>query len=85
MIPKLDKCRHFNYLQAVIIAWTSDFVPRMVYLFGYSDNQTLTGFINNSLSLFNTANYSDDTRPMDPGDGFTNIGTCRFVGSMDYV
>ncbi|KAK2162685.1 hypothetical protein LSH36_93g01035 [Paralvinella palmiformis] len=63
---------------AVIIAWTSDFVPRVVYLFGYSDNQTLTGFINNSLSLFNTANYSDDTRPMDPGDGFTNIGTCRY-------
>lgn len=63
---------------AVIIAWTSDFVPRMVYLFAYSDDQSLIGYVNNSLSTFNIADYSDDTKPQKPGDGYDNIMMCRY-------
>ena len=66
------------YFQAVIIAWTSDFVPRMVYIFGYSSDWTLDGYVNNSMSLFNTDNYTADTKPSIPGEGFENLDQCRY-------
>ncbi|KAJ2943398.1 hypothetical protein O0L34_g12207 [Tuta absoluta] len=45
---------------AFVIAYTSDFIPRMVYKYVYSPDNTLTGYIDHSLSLFNTSDYRDD-------------------------
>ncbi|XP_059479818.1 anoctamin-4-like [Neocloeon triangulifer] len=42
---------------AFVIAYTSDFIPRMVFKFGYSQSGTLEGYIQSSLSLFNTTHY----------------------------
>ncbi|CAK1593025.1 unnamed protein product [Parnassius mnemosyne] len=45
---------------AFVIAYTSDFIPRMVYKYVYSPDYTLTGYIDHSLSLFNTSDYRED-------------------------
>ncbi|XP_077301157.1 anoctamin-4 [Arctopsyche grandis] len=44
---------------AFVIAYTSDFIPRMVYKFVYSHNSSLVGYIDHSLSSFNTTDYLD--------------------------
>ncbi|CAF4888233.1 unnamed protein product [Pieris macdunnoughi] len=45
---------------AFVIAYTSDFIPRMVYKYVYSPDNTLSGYIDHSLSLFNTSDYRED-------------------------
>ncbi|XP_055692726.1 anoctamin-4 [Lutzomyia longipalpis] len=45
---------------AFVIAYTSDFIPRMVYKFVYSDNHNLVGYIDHSLSTFNTSDYKEE-------------------------
>jgi len=39
--------------QAFVIAYTSDFIPRMVYKFKYSGHDNLVGYIDSSLSGMN--------------------------------
>ncbi|XP_062555489.1 anoctamin-4 isoform X1 [Armigeres subalbatus] len=45
---------------AFVIAYTSDFIPRMVYKYVYSPHFTLHGYIEHSLSVFNTSDYKDE-------------------------
>lgn len=45
---------------AFVIAYTSDFIPRMVYKYVYSPQFTLHGYIEHSLSVFNTSDYKDE-------------------------
>uniref|UniRef100_A0A1I8PA10 Anoctamin n=1 Tax=Stomoxys calcitrans TaxID=35570 RepID=A0A1I8PA10_STOCA len=45
---------------AFVIAYTSDFIPRMVYKFVYSESNTLAGYIEHSLSVFNTSDYKEE-------------------------
>nr|XP_022905262.1 anoctamin-4-like [Onthophagus taurus] len=45
---------------AFVIAYTSDFIPRMVYKYKYSPNDTLIGYIDSSLSVFNTSHYKEN-------------------------
>lgn len=42
---------------AGIIAFTSEFVPRMFYRMHYSPNENLVGYVNFTLSYFNTSHY----------------------------
>ncbi|KAL4232704.1 Anoctamin-4 [Mactra antiquata] len=59
---------------AAIIAFTSEFIPRMVYKYGYSSDQTLDGYFTNfSMSRFNTADFEDRSVPeeIDPSFGPT--------------
>uniref|UniRef100_A0A8C6WFF5 Anoctamin n=1 Tax=Neogobius melanostomus TaxID=47308 RepID=A0A8C6WFF5_9GOBI len=37
---------------AFIMAFTSDMIPRMVYLYAYSQDSSMRGYINNSLSVY---------------------------------
>lgn len=39
---------------AVIIAFTSDFIPRLLY---YSKNGSMTGYLNSTLSAFNVTDF----------------------------
>lgn len=48
--------------QAFVIAYTSDFIPRSVYAFVYSPTENLVGYIDSSLSEFNTSDYLEDMR-----------------------
>ncbi|XP_006990269.2 anoctamin-5 isoform X4 [Peromyscus maniculatus bairdii] len=61
---------------AFIVAFTSDIIPRLVYFYAYSLNSTepLSGYVNNSLSVFLIADFPNHTAPMEK-KGFT---TCRY-------
>lgn len=49
-------------LQAFIIAVTSDFIPRLVYVYYYSEDNTMKGYTNWTLSAFNTSDFEADKR-----------------------
>ena len=73
---------HFLYLvmQAFIIAFTSEFIPKLVYRYSVSPDEDMKGYINWSLSTFNVADFEDDTRPDDPNFAeFGNVTECRYV------
>ena len=64
--------------QAFIIGWTSDFIPKMVYKFAFSPNNTLHGYIDNSLSYFDVRDFQNQSIPLDPKvDEFGNVINCR--------
>jgi anoctamin-4 len=64
-------------LQAFVIAYTSDFIPRSVYAFVYSPTNDLVGYIDSSLSEFNTSDYRDDMKS-DVDDEHPE--TCQYRG-----
>lgn len=66
--------------QAMIIAFTSDMIPRLVYYWSFSVypygnnfNHTMEGYINSSLSVFNTDDFSEESKPR----GNFSVSTCR--------
>uniref|UniRef100_A0A8B9UK42 Anoctamin n=1 Tax=Anas zonorhyncha TaxID=75864 RepID=A0A8B9UK42_9AVES len=46
-----------------VIAVTSDFIPRLMYQYAYSQNGTMHGFINHTLSYFNVSHLKAGTQP----------------------
>ncbi|XP_029453399.1 anoctamin-2 [Rhinatrema bivittatum] len=50
-------------INAFVISVTSDFIPRLVYQYMYSDNGTMHGFINHTLSYFNVSHLKAGTQP----------------------
>ncbi|XP_011343557.1 anoctamin-4 isoform X2 [Ooceraea biroi] len=62
---------------AFVIAYTSDFIPRSVYAFVYSPTDDLVGYIDSSLSEFNTSDYRDDMKS-DVDDEHPE--TCQYRG-----
>ncbi|XP_063784569.1 anoctamin-2 [Pseudophryne corroboree] len=50
-------------INAFVIAVTSDFIPRLVYQYMYSQNGTMHGFINHTLSYFNVSHLKPGTQP----------------------
>lgn len=70
---------------AAIIAFTSDMIPRLVYYWALSvnphsdsSNHTMQGFINSSLSVFDTKDFNGISKPNDNIARFNNITTCRY-------
>ncbi|XP_046815606.1 anoctamin-4 isoform X2 [Vespa crabro] len=61
---------------AFVIAYTSDFIPRSVYAFVYSPTEDLVGYIDSSLSEFNTSDYRDDMK----SDAKEHPETCQYRG-----
>uniref|UniRef100_A0A803YDN1 Anoctamin n=1 Tax=Meleagris gallopavo TaxID=9103 RepID=A0A803YDN1_MELGA len=53
-------------INAFVISFTSDFIPRLVYLYMYSENGTMHGFVNHTLSSFNVSDFQAGTAPNDP-------------------
>lgn len=67
-------------LQAAIIAFTSEFIPKLVYYYGYSGNQTLAGYTDFSLSVFKVQYFQSKSIPDDKKiDVFGNVTECRCV------
>ncbi|OAD62918.1 Anoctamin-4, partial [Eufriesea mexicana] len=62
---------------AFVIAYTSDFIPRSVYAIVYSPTEDLVGYIDSSLSEFNTSDYRDDMKS-DIDDN--HLETCQYRG-----
>lgn len=59
-----------------MIAYTSDFIPRMVYKYKYSPTSNLVGYIDASLSVFNTSDYTSEMG----ADGDNDPPTCQYRG-----
>ena len=68
-------------LQAFIIGWTSDFVPRLVYQVAVSKDNTLHGYVNSSLSYFDVRDFQEQSvpRPEILSEEFANVTQCRYV------
>jgi len=62
-------------VQALIIAFTSRFPERLVYVWYYSCTGTLDGFVNNTLSYFNVSDFSADYAPR------ANVVTPQYNGT----
>ncbi|KAI5730955.1 hypothetical protein M8J77_002582 [Diaphorina citri] len=62
-----------------VIAYTSDYIPRIVYKYLYSNSTSLVGYIDSSLSLFNTSDYMTGMG-VDRGDLEEEPETCQYRG-----
>ncbi|XP_042638038.1 anoctamin-1 [Orycteropus afer afer] len=65
-------------LQAFVISFASDFIPRLVYRYMYSVNGTMHGFVNHTLSSFNVSDFQNGTAPNDPLDLGYEVQICRY-------
>ena len=74
----------FTAFQAFIVAFTSDMIPRLVYMYAYQPQGELNmkGYINNSLSVFNISEFQPANKPDDGNNPLwfnSSITTCRCV------
>nr|XP_050852296.1 anoctamin-1 isoform X4 [Vespula vulgaris] len=60
-----------------IIAFTSNFIPRLVYLMSISDKYSLEGFLDYSLAKFNISDFENNTQPMSVNNQRT-VEICRY-------
>ncbi|XP_063073872.1 anoctamin-2b [Engraulis encrasicolus] len=51
-------------INAFVISFTSDFIPRLMYQYMYSSTGTMHGFIDHTLSYFNVSNFKDGNSPL---------------------
>lgn len=77
----------FPALQAFIVAFTSDMMPRLVYMYAYQPEgeMNMKGYINNSLSVFNISEIPVANRPEDGENPLwfnSSITTCRCVFTL---
>ncbi|XP_044050347.1 anoctamin-5 isoform X3 [Siniperca chuatsi] len=68
---------------AFIVSFTSDMIPRLVYMYAYQPEgeMNMKGYINNSLSVFNISEIPAASRPEDGENPFwfnSSITTCRY-------
>ncbi|XP_061107436.1 anoctamin-2-like [Conger conger] len=64
-------------INAFVISFTSDFIPRLVYQYMYSDTGTMHGFIDHTLSFFNVSNFKPGTAPNSSQYG-REVLLCRY-------
>uniref|UniRef100_A0A803JMK5 Anoctamin n=1 Tax=Xenopus tropicalis TaxID=8364 RepID=A0A803JMK5_XENTR len=65
-------------INAFVISFTSDFIPRLVYLYMYSPDGTMHGFVNHTLSYFNVTDFKPGTEPSEPVDLGYKVELCRY-------
>uniref|UniRef100_A0A672Z3C2 Anoctamin n=1 Tax=Sphaeramia orbicularis TaxID=375764 RepID=A0A672Z3C2_9TELE len=63
---------------AFIMAFTSDMIPRMVYLYAYSEKSNMRGYVNNSLSVYNISQIPEAHMPEEHDSWMDNSTTCRY-------
>ncbi|TRZ00884.1 hypothetical protein DNTS_015618 [Danionella cerebrum] len=67
---------------AFVISFTSEFIPRMVYQYLYSETGSMHGFTNHTLAYFNTSNFKPGTAPHDT-DFDKHLRICRYKDYRD--
>ncbi|XP_077567771.1 anoctamin-1a isoform X7 [Stigmatopora nigra] len=65
-------------VNAFVISFTSDFIPRLVYQYMYSPDTTMHGFVNHSLSYFNVSDFQPGTGPTQPTIQGQKVELCRY-------
>ncbi|XP_068573094.1 anoctamin-2b isoform X2 [Cebidichthys violaceus] len=63
-------------INAFVISFTSDFIPRLVYQYMFSQTGTMHGFIDHTLSYFNVSNFKPGTTPQNLEQGAITV--CRY-------
>ncbi|XP_034529987.1 anoctamin-2b isoform X2 [Notolabrus celidotus] len=63
-------------INAFVISFTSDFIPRLVYQYMFSQTGTMHGFIDHTLSYFNVSNFKPGSAPHSSQHG--EITFCRY-------
>ncbi|XP_034936380.1 anoctamin-5-like isoform X2 [Chelonus insularis] len=61
---------------AFIIAFSSNLIPRLVYMYAVNPDKTDTGFLNHSLAYFDTRDFPNNTAPLD--SMYYNVTMCRY-------
>ncbi|XP_031438815.1 anoctamin-2-like [Clupea harengus] len=64
-------------INAFVISFTSDFIPRLMYQYMYSDTGTMHGFIDHTLSYFNVTNFKTGSSPIATQYGH-EVTVCRY-------
>ncbi|XP_057314546.1 anoctamin-4-like isoform X2 [Hydractinia symbiolongicarpus] len=75
-------------VNAFVIGFVSEFVPRLYYEISQSDNSDMVGFLNSTLSCFDVHDFADGKAPNDPftlRNGSCGFGksTCRYRGHYE--
>uniref|UniRef100_H3CGP9 Anoctamin n=1 Tax=Tetraodon nigroviridis TaxID=99883 RepID=H3CGP9_TETNG len=68
-------------INAFVISFTSDFIPRMVYQYKYSPDGSMHGFVNHTLSFFNISCFQEGREPLDQLHLGYPVDICRFTPS----
>uniref|UniRef100_A0A8C1PDM0 Anoctamin n=2 Tax=Cyprinus carpio TaxID=7962 RepID=A0A8C1PDM0_CYPCA len=66
-------------VNAFVISFTSDFIPRLVYQYMYSPDGTLHGFVNHTLSYFNVSHFQPGTEPTESMHLGYKVEVCRYL------
>ncbi|CAN7995446.1 unnamed protein product, partial [Ixodes hexagonus] len=64
---------------AFLIAYTSDFTPRILYRMVHSGNHSLRGYVNFTLAVFDTKDFEDDARPENGTLDGVVVKQCRYL------
>ncbi|CAB1313428.1 unnamed protein product [Coregonus sp. 'balchen'] len=70
-------------INAFVISFTSDFIPRLVYQYMYSPDGSMHGFVNHTMSYFNVSDFQDGKQPMDPLHLGYQVEMCRYKDYRD--
>uniref|UniRef100_A0A8C1PDY8 Anoctamin n=1 Tax=Cyprinus carpio TaxID=7962 RepID=A0A8C1PDY8_CYPCA len=70
-------------VNAFVISFTSDFIPRLVYQYMYSPDGTLHGFVNHTLSYFNVSHFQPGTEPTESMHLGYKVEVCRYKDYRD--
>ncbi|XP_035251016.1 anoctamin-1-like isoform X2 [Anguilla anguilla] len=65
-------------LNAFVISFSSDFIPRLVYQYMYSPDGSMHGFVNHTLSYFNISHFQERTKPLEPLYLGYQVDMCRY-------
>ncbi|TTJ07840.1 Anoctamin-1 [Bagarius yarrelli] len=65
-------------VNAFVISFTSDFIPRLVYQYMYSTDGSMHGFVNHTLSHFNVSHFQNGTGPVDSLYTGFQLEICRY-------
>uniref|UniRef100_A0AAQ5YQ00 Anoctamin n=1 Tax=Amphiprion ocellaris TaxID=80972 RepID=A0AAQ5YQ00_AMPOC len=65
-------------INAFVISFTSDFIPRMVYQYTYSPDGSMHGFVNHTLSYFNVSHFQEGKETLDPLHLGYPVEICRY-------
>ncbi|XP_045888564.1 anoctamin-1a isoform X4 [Micropterus dolomieu] len=87
-IDLVNTCIWYNLLRglskvavivnAFVISFTSNFIPRLVYQYMYSPDGTMHGFVNHTLSYFNVSDFQPGTDPLEPLHLGYKVVICRY-------
>uniref|UniRef100_A0A8D0AMK7 Anoctamin n=1 Tax=Sander lucioperca TaxID=283035 RepID=A0A8D0AMK7_SANLU len=65
-------------VNAFVISFTSDFIPRLVYQYMFSVDGTMHGFVDHTLSYFNVSDFQPGTDPLQPMHLGYRVDICRY-------